>query len=681
MEIKKLILKNFRSHKSLTIDFAEGITGIVGGNGSGKSSVVEAIMFLLTGEGYAKSKSDIITVGQVTGYVIGHMIIDGKEAVLERHLDTAKVNFKYDEKVYKKSSEVNEIWEKLFQIDKNIVQNVIISNQGEIALLFNGDASTREKLFQKIFMVPNTTKLRDVIWNNYVKTAPPEYATKDIEELEETINTLKKEIDKNGMALAAVLPDQGEYEKALQRKNFLQQVLASKDLLNVRSQEISRLETQLNDLKISSAPLESLYNSYDHLQYTRSISDFETNAKFYEMKKNAQDSLNQLKVPVFKEENKESLKNIISTLSEKEAQLTFRRRQASEILNKIKDYEATGLASGQCPTCGGVVTDIANLIGHLNDELQPLVASGQELKLEVEKLKEKKLELQTLSDIYDNYLKEKERLSSIVDAYKDIEYDKEKHTSTLAEFQKFNDAKAQLSKFEQQIKDVEKQLTAKKLEIASVVKYDRPDEDFETEFKALTECLEYIAKNSALQKELELSIAVDKQRITDLKKEIKLSKEYIDKNSKRKTYLDTLQAVYDIFHTSKFPRALIQTYASSVTEYMNEVLSSFEFPYKAEVNEMFGIDVFNEEGLLLPRVSGGQQVMIGLSLRLALHNMFVGAFPLMIIDEGSYGLNTENSKKYFDIISSLGKNSKFKQVIVIDHNPDLSEHVDRFISL
>jgi DNA repair exonuclease SbcCD ATPase subunit len=142
-----------------------------------------------------------------------------------------------------------------------------------------------------------------------------------------------------------------------------------------------------------------------------------------------------------------------------------------------------------------------------------------------------------------------------------------------------------------------------------------------------------------------------------------------------------LKNVYDLFHTGRFPRALIQTYSSTVSDYMNDVLSSFDFPYSAKVNESFGIDIFNAEGLQLPAISGGQQVMVGFSLRLALHNMFVGAFPFMIIDEGSYGLNSDNAKKYFDIIKTLGKSSKFKQVIVIDHHSELSEYVDNTISL
>ena len=57
MLLKSLTLKNFRTHTNATFEFSEGVTAIIGGNGSGKSSIVEAIIFLLTGEGYGKTKS------------------------------------------------------------------------------------------------------------------------------------------------------------------------------------------------------------------------------------------------------------------------------------------------------------------------------------------------------------------------------------------------------------------------------------------------------------------------------------------------------------------------------------------------------------------------------------------------------------------------------------------------
>mgnify|MGYP000350718527 CR=1 FL=1 len=49
MILKKLQLKNFKQYGKLELDFREGLVGIVGKNGSGKSSVFEAILLCLFG--------------------------------------------------------------------------------------------------------------------------------------------------------------------------------------------------------------------------------------------------------------------------------------------------------------------------------------------------------------------------------------------------------------------------------------------------------------------------------------------------------------------------------------------------------------------------------------------------------------------------------------------------------
>jgi DNA repair protein SbcC/Rad50 len=49
MIIHRLVLKNFKRFRDQTICFKDGITGILGNNGTGKSSIVEAIFFALYG--------------------------------------------------------------------------------------------------------------------------------------------------------------------------------------------------------------------------------------------------------------------------------------------------------------------------------------------------------------------------------------------------------------------------------------------------------------------------------------------------------------------------------------------------------------------------------------------------------------------------------------------------------
>ena len=50
MKLTSLKLTNFRQHVSTAIQFESGITGIIGPNGSGKTSILEAIAFALYSE-------------------------------------------------------------------------------------------------------------------------------------------------------------------------------------------------------------------------------------------------------------------------------------------------------------------------------------------------------------------------------------------------------------------------------------------------------------------------------------------------------------------------------------------------------------------------------------------------------------------------------------------------------
>ncbi|RLF35885.1 MAG: SMC family ATPase, partial [Thermoplasmata archaeon] len=60
MILKTLTLKNFRKFKDITIEFPDGVTGIVGLNGVGKSTIFEAIAWVLYGPVAARTPSDQI---------------------------------------------------------------------------------------------------------------------------------------------------------------------------------------------------------------------------------------------------------------------------------------------------------------------------------------------------------------------------------------------------------------------------------------------------------------------------------------------------------------------------------------------------------------------------------------------------------------------------------------------
>ena len=685
MELIKLNLKNFRTHRKLELNFQDGITGIVGDNGTGKSSIVEAIIFLFTGEGYGP-KADMLSVGEESGYVIGNLKVDGKEAVLERHLDTSKVAFKYDGVTYKKSGEVAEIWEKLFQIDKNIFKNIVVAKQGDIALLFSGDTNTKEKIFQKIFLVPNTTKIRDAIWNKYIKTAPPEYPPLDevkinleIAEGKVAIEGFKAELSE----LPTGLSD--DYAKLLSRMNYLDGCKKSALQRESINLAVSSALDKKNNLEAEIEKITTKLSSVNIVQISESLEQLKANKPLYDKKQKLETELVGLESTKPQELTPEDISALTTAQeikAEAKAELDLAQKEHDEITKTIADYTEKGLVkASNCPYCGSQLQDINSYISHLESKIPAL-------KLLIEQAKEK---LGSSCRIEDSLNSQKSKyqlweqgfrsVSSALAPLEEVTFDQsdyEVYTAVVAQYKELELEKASYLK---EVALIDNNVMSSKLSLSTLPNYDFAKISIDIEVEEITKGISEIRSNEEKLRKLELNISMTENMLKLRDEELKRAEDIKDQNKRRNRYVGVLTELYDILSTSQFPRRLIQTYSATVSEYLTDNLRQFNFPYRAEVNDNFGIDVYDTQNRKLPSVSGGQEIMIGMALRLALHSMFGEAFPMMIFDEGSVHLSQESKKSYFEIIRNMKTISKFKQVIIIDHDEDLTGVVDNTIKL
>ena len=60
MHLNRLFIRNFKKYRMAEIEFQDGLTGIVGGNGTGKSTIVEAVAWALYGSKASTIKRDFI---------------------------------------------------------------------------------------------------------------------------------------------------------------------------------------------------------------------------------------------------------------------------------------------------------------------------------------------------------------------------------------------------------------------------------------------------------------------------------------------------------------------------------------------------------------------------------------------------------------------------------------------
>jgi exonuclease SbcC len=88
--IKDIEMKDFISHRETTIEFSSGITIFVGHNGSGKSSVIDAVTYSLFGEHMRKSNRNLVRRGS-SGQALVRMrfTLNGREFQVARSISAA----------------------------------------------------------------------------------------------------------------------------------------------------------------------------------------------------------------------------------------------------------------------------------------------------------------------------------------------------------------------------------------------------------------------------------------------------------------------------------------------------------------------------------------------------------------------------------------------------------------
>ena len=64
MRLRSLAIRNYRSIRRLQVEFPEGLLGIVGHNGAGKSSLLEAVAWALYGTPAVRTRAEAVaTIG------------------------------------------------------------------------------------------------------------------------------------------------------------------------------------------------------------------------------------------------------------------------------------------------------------------------------------------------------------------------------------------------------------------------------------------------------------------------------------------------------------------------------------------------------------------------------------------------------------------------------------------
>ncbi len=196
MKIKSIELKNFLVHEHTSLNFVDGINIITGQNGSGKSSIVEAICLCLFGRAiYHENKENLIRRGQRDFLVKIVMNNNQRDFIIERRTNSFSTNFYGIDK----SNDLKAYLLKNFNINYKRYTNTLLIKQKSIDEFISSTPKERMKEFEEIVGIDILRKIVDVNqgiikeYEEYMKGFDYFKKKNDLEETEKTINQIEFE--------------------------------------------------------------------------------------------------------------------------------------------------------------------------------------------------------------------------------------------------------------------------------------------------------------------------------------------------------------------------------------------------------------------------------------------------------------------------------------------------------
>ncbi len=645
-------LFNYGDNNKIDFTKLEGIVGIFGKNFSGKSSIIDSLL-------YAVYNSTSKSVRKNLNMINQNMDVGSAKATIkiaDKELNIERISEKYLKKL--KGVETEEA-----KTDVNFYSNDAIGNTESL----NGTSrQDTDKNIRKYFgnlddflMTSMASQLDSLTFINEGSTKRKEILAKflDLEVFDRKFRMAKEESADIRGALRRL--EGNDYDEQIQQAT---DVLVEKNKILKKNQEkCKKLESEIQKLQIEVSAIQVKIDSAPT------------------------EIIDPIRVNMEKETATNKLIALRTELKERKLEETESKDKYEKILKFLKEFDIRKYENKR------------DLYAKSNEELQRLI-------LELEKTSEQKSLLMSEQErvcsechcIIEETIKKK---SSIIgDLAMKINTIGEGHnleeqmkvSSYLEKYEQVKDKKVELSERVATLQlIIDKGLSDIKVQESLLEKLDSKLKEYEDNKEAIENLEELIASKDALQSEVNKNkreCASCKKQTNNLFREVGSAEQQIKNLISDKEELESLRtefAAYELFmrcfHTNGISYNVIKNRLPVINEEIAKILTGIVDFEVFILNEDKKLDIFIKHPKFEPRPlemgSGAEKTIASMAIRLAL--LSVSSLPkpdIFILDEPGTALDEDNMEGFVRIIDMV--KSYFKTVILISHLDTLKDAVD-----
>jgi exonuclease SbcC len=706
MLLLKLEVKNWVHHRQRTCEFTRGLVGILGENGSGKSSLFGAVRWLLTGENpnYGVKTDNISQYAKEGEPSYARLTFEhsGHTAVVTRHLlpDKEPATLLIDGKeVARGEKGVTAEIEKLLGVDAKFISRFIIVGQTDIFSFIDDNQADTDKFFQRLFNTSKADKCQDVIGKVLLKATPPEI--------------LKPS--------SQLLIEQGELQAQI---DALDEQIAELPTLDafLRTQEVDQATIQQWDrreqagVELQALNQQAEQSSKDIERYTGNLAEYEKDvAAFKDAISGKAESHREAKIALGHWANYKNIATLKEKLQAQRADIEKQRREfpeppeptgqsfvqmRAEIDQATRDiadaerfvtmFTESGVA--ECPTChtpstqlGQQVEEQRRHIKSLRDTLDNLTIAATEQAAAEHKRREWAAMDNKLRAL-ENQLDESERNLTFVRPPAATE---EELQQAVADFEDFDGAQKEL---EPVIQHTREQIAKLNGSLAAVNERRQQLSELIKESK-VTQADAHMAKTrlAAMREQCTQRQKLEQQKsqlVFDFQRLVE-QYEIVVKQETEAVKLRKWAAIADTAREAlkNAPRLVAQRNLQRLETAINELLQIFSVNFQVKVagdgSPAFIAEFYDGRRQVAQRLSIGQKTVLALAFRVAVNAMFAEEIGLLALDEPTASLDQPRIQALAPVLEKLRDLSTAKglQCLLVTHASSLSHLFESTIEL